>query len=68
MDSLTIKYCWTVFELVSSTLAHNPLEHLVAPNRVLLVEDERLSLDDYSASITVLRSVLSSLIEREKLD
>lgn len=40
MDSLIIKYCWTVFELVSSTLAHNPLEHLVAPNRVLLVEGE----------------------------
>ncbi|MEE9223588.1 MAG: [LysW]-lysine hydrolase [Thermoplasmata archaeon] len=30
--------------------------------------DERLSLDDYSASIRVLRSVLSSLTEREKLD
>ena len=30
--------------------------------------DERLSLEDYSTSIRVLRSVLSSLIEREKLD
>jgi LysW-gamma-L-lysine carboxypeptidase len=30
--------------------------------------DEKLSLEDYSASIRVLRSVLSNLIEREKLD
>lgn len=37
MDSLTIKYCWTVFELVSSSLARDPLEHLVTSNRVLLI-------------------------------
>jgi LysW-gamma-L-lysine carboxypeptidase len=30
--------------------------------------DERLNLDEYSTSIRVLRSVLSGLIEREKLD
>ncbi|MEE9116621.1 MAG: [LysW]-lysine hydrolase [Thermoplasmata archaeon] len=30
--------------------------------------DERLSLEDYSTSIRVLRSVLSSLTERQKLD